>query len=295
MLANILLDPIFLLLAACFIVQFIILLLSYKKESVRPIDWLYAEDKTVPKARQYSWLQPIKNTIRIAFSATEAEMKRKFVASGFYNSRYAIYYMPAKYLMLVLGLIMWIWLSEIGQWQVSNTILICAIWVVFALILPDMYLTLKTRQLQKSVSVKLPYMIDLLAVCVQTGMTIESSLNYLSKEMKDFDPDLGFLMNRTRERMQVVGLEQALDEMFDRVPSNEMRSFVMTLKQSIQYGSSIYEVLTNLSSEIRAVQMLSIEEKIGKLAAKMSVPLILFIMFPIVILIAAPGVMRMIN
>ncbi|MEC8483612.1 MAG: type II secretion system F family protein, partial [Pseudomonadota bacterium] len=51
----------------------------------------------------------------------------------------------------------------------------------------------------------------------------------------------------------------------------------------------------NLSSEIRAVQMLSIEEKIGKLAAKMSVPLILFIMFPIVILIAAPGVMRMIN
>ena len=92
-----------------------------------------------------------------------------------------------------------------------------------------------------------------------------------------------------------MGLEQALDEMFDRVPSNEMRSFVMTLKQSIQYGSSIYEVLTNLSSEIRAVQMLSIEEKIGKLAAKMSVPLILFIMFPIVILIAAPGVMRMIN
>ena len=116
-----------------------------------------------------------------------------------------------------------------------------------------------------------------------------------SGEVKDFDPDLGFLMNRTRERMQVVGLEQALDEMFDRVPSNEMRSFVMTLKQSIQYGSSIYEVLTNLSSEIRAVQMLSIEEKIGKLAAKMSVPLILFIMFPIVILIAAPGVMRMIN
>jgi len=161
--------------------------------------------------------------------------------------------------------------------------------------LTDVYLNLKTRQLQKTVSNKLPYMIDLLAVCVQTGMTIESSMNYLSNEMKDFDPDLGFLLNRTRERMQVVGLEQALDEMFERVPSNEMRSFVMTLKQSLQYGSSIYEVLTTLSSEIRAVQMLTIEEKIGKLAAKMSVPLILFIMFPIVILIAAPGVMRMMN
>ncbi|GAM73391.1 type II/IV secretion system protein tadC [Vibrio ishigakensis] len=35
------------------------------------------------------------------------------------------------------------------------------------------------------------------------------------------------------------------------------------------------------------------EEKIGKLAAKMSTPLILFIMFPIVILILAPGITRM--
>jgi tight adherence protein C len=39
--------------------------------------------------------------------------------------------------------------------------------------------------------------------------------------------------------------------------------------------------------------MLGLEERIGKLAAKMSVPLIVFIMIPIVILIAAPGVMRL--
>jgi tight adherence protein C len=38
--------------------------------------------------------------------------------------------------------------------------------------------------------------------------------------------------------------------------------------------------------------MLGVEEKIGKLAAKMSIPLILFIMMPIVILITAPGIMR---
>ena len=44
---------------------------------------------------------------------------------------------------------------------------------------------------------------------------------------------------------------------------------------------------------MRKSQVLSIEEKIGKLAAQMSVPLILFIMFPIVILILAPGMMQM--
>jgi Flp pilus assembly protein TadB len=91
----------------------------------------------------------------------------------------------------------------------------------------------------------------------------------------------------------VVGLEQALEELYQRVPSNEMRSFVMTLNQSLQYGTSIYGVLTTLSADIREVQLLQVEEKIGQLAAKMSIPLIVFIMVPIVILIAAPGIMRM--
>ncbi len=72
-----------------------------------------------------------------------------------------------------------------------------------------------------------------------------------------------------------------------------MRSFVMTLKQSLRYGSSIYGILTTLAADIRMVNMLQAEEKIGKLAAKMSVPLILFIMLPIVFVIVAPGIMRL--
>lgn len=44
--------------------------------------------------------------------------------------------------------------------------------------------------------------------------------------------------------------------------------------------------------EMRELQLLKTEEMIGKISAKMSVPLILFFMFPIVIIIAAPGMMR---
>ncbi|TOO76471.1 biotin synthase, partial [Vibrio parahaemolyticus] len=52
-------------------------------------------------------------------------------------------------------------------------------------------------------------------------------------------------------------------------------------------------VLSDLAEDMRKVQILTVEEKVGKLSAKMSVPLILFIMFPIVILILAPAVMQM--
>ena len=79
---------------------------------------------------------------------------------------------------------------------------------------------------------------------------------------------------------------------YERVPTNAMRSFVMTLKQSLHYGSSIYEVLTTLAADIREITLLETEERMGKLASKISVPMILFHMFPIVPLVIGPPIMR---
>lgn len=294
MLDKLISEPLFLLLLIAFFMQLMIIILTSRRGIKRGLEWLYTKENKVERKRR-DFLKPIFRALRSAFSAGEAEMKRKFIASGFYNTRLAIYYMPIKYFSLFAGVSLLIWLSHTQSWKSTDTMLFCALWVIVSLILPDLYLNSRSRSLVIKVSNKLPYMIDLLAVCVQTGMTIEAAMDYLSQEMKDFDPDLGYQLNKTKDRTKVVGLEVALDEMFERVPSNEMRSFVITLKQSVQYGSSIYQVLTTLSSEIREVQMLTIEEKIGKLAAKMSVPLMLFIMFPIVILIAAPGIMRLMS
>ena len=217
------------------------------------------------------------------------------MAAGFYNTHFAVYYMPIKYISLFAGGGIIYWLNEQQSWKITDLAVISALWLVAIIIVPDAVLASKAKNLRVKISTKLPYMIDLLAVCVQTGMTIEASMSYLGKEMMSFDKDLGHMLNKTNDRIKIVGIEQALAELHIRVPTNEMRSFVMTLNQSLQYGTSIYTVLTTLSSEIREVQMLGLEEKIGKLSAKMSVPLILFIMFPIVILIAAPGIMRMMN
>jgi tight adherence protein C len=223
----------------------------------------------------------------------DEDIKKKLRQAGFANTQYVHLIMPIKYSILAMGeLILGVayyvsWLSSTA-WVVG-----AAIWGSLVIIAPDMYLQSKIKARIHRVSTQMPYLLDLMAVCVQTGMTVEASLSYLAKEMKGFDKDLTQVLTKMNERSRMVGLEKALEEMYIEIPSNEMRSFVMTLTQSMHYGSSIYTVLTRLASDIREVQMLELEERIGKLAAKMSVPLIVFIMIPIVILIAAPGVMRL--
>jgi len=231
-----------------------------------------------------------------AVESNNQEINDKFKRAGISSkSKWINFYMPIKYGALMLGCAGIYIYSLKDPLSTPTLVALMASWLIACIILPDAILDARGTARISRVSRQLPYLLDLLAVCVQTGMTIESAMNYLSKEMAGFDRELAALLKKTNDRSRLVGMQKALDELYDDIPSSEMRSFVMTLKQSLQYGSSIYGVLTTLAGDIRDVQMLTLEEKIGKLAAKMSVPLILFIMIPIVILIAAPGILRMMS
>ena len=134
--------------------------------------------------------------------------------------------------------------------------------------------------------------IDLVAVNVQTGISIEAALRQVATDFKMLNSDLSYVMLRVIRKSELTGMSQALQDLSISLPTTEIRMFCTVMQQSLNFGSSIYDQLIQLSSDIRELQLLTIEEKLGTLSAKMSVPLILFIMFPIIILILAPGVLR---
>ena len=235
-------------------------------------------------------------TLEAKFAIRRKDVERNLVQAGIYSSRAAALYLPAKFAVAICaGIVLYLFGKNIGLIDPMHVLAAIAVAFVVVLIAPDIWLDKRKKKRVRKVSTQLPYVIDLMAVCVQTGMTIESSITYLADELRGFDKDLARMMWQVNSRSRVIGLEDALEELLEEYDSNEMRSFVYTLNQSLQYGSSIYEVLTNLSSNVREIQMLELEEKVGKLSAKMSVPLVLFIMFPIVILITVPSFMRMMN
>ncbi|WP_159084789.1 type II secretion system F family protein [Dongshaea marina] len=151
----------------------------------------------------------------------------------------------------------------------------------------------KKKEVIHRVREGVPYVVDLMAICSQTGMSIESSLVYISKEIKFQFPLLSKIIDKIMERSNIIGMRASLNELQENINISEVKTFSYTLNQSIKFGTSIYSVLINLSSDIREVKTLALEEKIGKLSSKMSIPLIVFILLPIVFLITAPGILRM--
>ncbi|MFV8439833.1 type II secretion system F family protein [Vibrio owensii] len=227
-----------------------------------------------------------------SFTSDQGDIKKKLEDAGFDNLTYARYYMHFKYGFAFIGLGATYFICRAVHADILIMMASMLTWFIACIIVPDSYLTSRRKKRQERISKQLPYLLDLMAICVQTGMTLESSIKYLSIELRSFDRELAKVLKQVDDRAQIHGLENALNELYRKLPTSEIRSFVMTLKQSLQYGSSIYAVLTTLASDIRDVNMLTAEEKIGKLAAKMSVPLVVLIMMPIVVVILAPAIMR---
>lgn len=142
------------------------------------------------------------------------------------------------------------------------------------------------------ISKDIPMFVDLLAICVQSGMNIEMAIRFLESNISQINKQFAPFLKRIILKSEISGLEVAIEDLQKELPSTEISMMCTTLKQSLKYGSTIYETLMNLSMEIREMKLLETEEAIGKLSAKLSVPLILFFMFPIIIIIAAPGIMK---
>lgn len=228
---------------------------------------------------------------RLSFN--KHETKRKLVAAGFYNDFLA----DAYYLLKIIPFSICLVLIGLDFFNGKTEVIFSLLYLLGALlafvIAPDSYVSGRGKANIKHISSRLPFLLDLMNVCVHTGMTIESSLEYLAKELHSVDSNLAHVVRVTVERSRLVGLEKALEEFYELVPTSESQSFVMTLVQSLQFGSSVGPVLSTLATDIRELNMMDLEERIGKMGAKMSIPLIAFIMVPIVVLIAAPGILRM--
>lgn len=230
------------------------------------------------------------NTFIIKFGKeNRAELEQKLRDAGLHNKEFAKYYFPLKFILVACAVVV----TFIYPMGIMQKLMFVLASLFTFIILPDLYLAVRTKLIVRRISKNLPYLLDMMSVCVQTGMTIEASFAYLSKELEGFDKNLCYQIRRTSDVGKIHGIEYALNDMSERLPTPEISSFVLTIIQNIHYGSSVANILSDLAEDMRKMQILNVEEKMGKLSAQMSVPLILLIMVPIVILILAPGIMQM--
>lgn len=203
----------------------------------------------------------------------------------------------AKALTVGVVTLLLLFINMTGIYTLSRDVLFLSVLavVVVVILLPNLIKEFTIKKYMKRVSADLPFIIDMMAVCVQSGMTIEKAIRYIADNTQAINPNIATLFDRVMLKTEVNGINAALEQLSEDVPGTEVRMLCSTLQQSIKYGSSIYQVLIDLSKEMRELQLLSIEEKVASLSAKMTLPMIGFIMFPLLVIVTGPGVIGMVE
>ncbi|CNL20432.1 type II secretion system F family protein [Yersinia aleksiciae] len=179
--------------------------------------------------------------------------------------------------------------------SLNSSIIIGLTILLVTLYLPKLIMKNVIARRTESVLKSLPFFIDITAACVQSGMTIDSSLSYTAQKFKLINPDLSLIMNKMAKRAEINGLESAIKELHQCSTKTEMRMFCSTLQYSISFGSSVYDQLIKLSQDIREMQLLVTEEKISKLSTKLTIPLFIFIVIPFIVLVISPSILELIS
>ncbi len=143
---------------------------------------------------------------------------------------------------------------------------------------------------QKSVGMAWPDCLDLLLLCVESGMSIEAAFKRVAKEVGEQSEELSEELTLTTAELSFLeDRTRAYDNLGKRTGLDGVRSVMAALIQAEKYGTSVGSALRVMAEEGREMRLMEAEKKAASLPPKLTVPLILFFLPVLFIVVMAPA------
>ncbi|MCF6321135.1 MAG: type II secretion system F family protein [Rhizobiaceae bacterium] len=158
---------------------------------------------------------------------------------------------------------------------------------------PNIYISNIISKRQLSIRRAWPDALDLMLICVESGMSIEAALGKVSQEIGIQSPQLAEeLVLTTAELSYLQERRDAYQNLADRTGLDGVKSVCMALIQAERYGTPLGTALRVLSEENRAMRMSEAEKKAASLPPKLTVPMIIFFLPVLFAIIMGPAMIQ---
>src|SRR5215204_1027448 len=161
---------------------------------------------------------------------------------------------------------------------------------------PDIFLKNLIKKRQHQMELGLPDSLDLMVICAEAGLSLDSSLVRVSRELELTWPDLSEEFGITAAELTYLpDRKLAFDNLNSRTNMPSVRGVVNTLLQTAKFGTPLAQSLRILAAEFREARITRAEEKAARLPAMLTVPMILFILPTLFIVLLGPAVLSIID
>ena len=222
----------------------------------------------------------------------------RFLRAGLRHENAGTSFWGAKILLMVLLPVIFFllrfWLFKIMNYQM--TVMSGVLSALLGFYLPDIWLRQKTDKRKEKILNALPDALDLLVICVESGMGLDSAIYRVAQETKLNSPELS-------DELQLMNLElragksrrDALKNLALRTNLEEINSLVTLLIQTDQFGTSMADALRVYSDAYRTQRYQRAEELAAKLPVKLIFPLVIFIFPALFVVLLGPAAISIYN
>ncbi|MGO9600999.1 MAG: type II secretion system F family protein [Isosphaeraceae bacterium] len=224
------------------------------------------------------------------------KLRLKLLNAGFRHENSIAIFFGIKAILMLLGLTIVFPLAALKFGMTRNAFTLTAIAGGLGFYFPGMIVDNRKKKRSESIFLGLPDALDLMVVCVEAGLGLDSAMRRVTSELSTSCPVLceefaisNFQLQMGRPRKDVLrdlGLRTGVDD---------MRSLSAVIIQAEKFGSSIGAALRVQSDAMRLRRRQYAEERAAKTAVKIMIPLILFIFPGVFVVLVGPAGIQIAN
>jgi tight adherence protein C len=162
--------------------------------------------------------------------------------------------------------------------------------------LPNVYVQNVASKRRQSIEQSFPDSLDMLLICVQSGMSVEAAFAKVSREITVQSVELAEELSLTTAELSYLpDRRQAYENLAKRTQLEGVKSVCTALVQAERYGTPVGQALRVMAKENRDIRMAKAEAKAAALPPKLTVPMIIFFLPVLFIVIMSPALIMTYN
>jgi len=230
----------------------------------------------------------------VSWGKPSAKLRQQLARAGFHAPNAGSVFLGLKSLLFfTVGAGLTAIVAPLG-FSATSTLVIIFAGAAICSFIPNMVVSARRSARSAEMKRHLPDALDLLEICVSSGMGLDSAWNSVAEEVRGVSPALSDEMALTSLQMRLGGSRSvAMRNMADRTGVDEVSSLVAVLVQSERFGTSISEALRAFAGSMRERRSQNAAEAAEKTAVKLLFPMVLFIFPAVFVVTVGPAAVQL--
>ena len=259
----------------------------------RPASLVDIEDPKRKSERFQGVMETAKALSKPLMPQTELEqsqLKIRLANAGFRSESASAVYLGLRVAVLIGFMLLGLAICLPRYGLKSDVLVPLGAFVLIGFFLPSLVLWFIRKQRQDAIFLSLPDALDLLVVCVESGLGLDAAMRKVCDEMKDHAKVIAEEFSLANFQVQMGRpRREVLHDLGVRTGVDDVRSLAAILIQADRFGSSIAQALRVQSDSMRTRRKQLAEEKAAKTAVQLIFPLVLFIFPGIFVVLVGPA------